>query len=173
MIDRLDYHGLLRRQNQKRYTVLFNARGADSLAYVIDRTDLPHWKVQNVTVNPVNFVVDYTAFYFETDSSQEAHYLCALLNSNIVHQEVKGFQPSGLYGKRDIGRRPLRLAIPEFNRKNRDHLALVELSKACHKAVRRLCNTGKGFRKTRNQASTQLESELKQIDKIAERIIKS
>lgn len=171
MIDRLDYHGLLRNQNKKRYIVLYNARGADSLGYVLDRRKLPSWTVERSSVRPVNFIADSTIFHFETNSPMEAHYLCALLNSNVVHQAVKGFQPSGLYGKRDIGRRPLKLAIPKFNSRNSDHMSLVALSKKCHRMVKDLCNTGEGFRKLRRKALKRVDEELKQIDELAEKII--
>ncbi len=173
IINRIDHHGLLRNQNKKRYVVLYNARGADSLAYVLDRKKLPNWTVQKSLLKPMNFVADSTLFCFETGSSHEAHYLCALLNSNFVHHAVKGFQPSGLYGKRDIGRRPLRLAVPKFSKKNPKHLALVALSKKCHRVVRHLCNTGGGFKKLRNQAFEMLDHELRRIDQLAKKIIKT
>ena len=171
VIDRLDYHALLQNQNKQRYVVVYNARGADSLAYVVDRKKLPKWIVQKSVITPNNFVADYTLFHFETNSRKEAHYVCALLNSNVIHQAVKGFQPSGLYGKRDIGRRPLRLAIPKFNGKDSNHLALVALSEKCHGIVSNLCNTGRGFRTLRNEASKRLETELKHIDGIVEKMI--
>lgn len=172
IVNRLDHHGLLRNQNQRRYLVMYNARGADSFAYVLDRTILPEWVIQNSAIRPQNFVIDSTIFYFETDNLEEGHYVCSLLNSSIIHEAVKGFQPSGLYGKRDIGRRPLRLAIPKFKKTSRDHLDLVRLSKECHETVNSLCNSSIGFRKLRKKAMTELKDKIKQIDEITDGIMK-
>ena len=104
IVDRLDHHRLLQDQNKKRFIVMYNARGADSFACLLDKTALPEWAIQNSSIKPQAFIVDSTVYYFETDDFNEGHYLCSLLNSSVVHQAVKGFQPSGLYGKRDIGR---------------------------------------------------------------------
>lgn len=165
--DRLDYNGLLSDQNpSKRFVVLYNARGADSLTNVIDRKDIPHFIIDHSDIKPAGFVADYTTFIYETNNEDEAHYLCAFLNSKVVHKGVKKFQPRGKYGKRDIGRRVFQLSIPRFSPNDNKHAKLAELSKQCHKSIDSHTFTKKGFRGMRGEASRLLQKEIGEIDSI-------
>ena len=172
VIDRLDYQRLLSEQNPaQRYLVSYNARGADSLACVIDRKQLPPFSVDHSTIYPACFVVDYTTYMFETNNAEEAHYLCAILNSTPIHKEVKPFQPRGLYGKRDVGRRVFMLPIPKFDKDNADHKKLAKLSKQCHKSLENLKFSKKGFRGMRNEAALVLKTKIEEINTMTETII--
>ncbi|MCS7254876.1 MAG: hypothetical protein NZ781_12755 [Armatimonadetes bacterium] len=78
----------------------------------------------------------------ETMDSDEAHYLCAVLNASIVDEAIKPFQPKGAFGakkgrgERHICRLPFEiLPIPLFSKKDERHLRLAELSKRCHEKV--------------------------------------
>ena len=152
--DRLDYQKTLSSQDlSKRFVVLYNARGANSMTVVIDRQNIPNFEVDHSSIKPNGFVSDYTTYIYETNDVDEAHYLCAFLNSKVIHSGVKSFQPQGKYGKRDIGRRPFQLSIPRFSRNETNHLRLAELSKKCHEIVRNHEFKKKGFRGMRGEAS--------------------
>lgn len=64
-----------------------------------------------------------------------AHYLCAVLNSELVNDFIKSFSAAG----RGFGTPSVieHLAIPEFNEDNKIHMRLAELSEAAHERVRR------------------------------------
>jgi SAM-dependent methyltransferase len=171
--DRLDYQRLLSEQNPaKQFVVLYNARGADSLTCVIDRRNIPDFMVNHSTIKCNGFVADYTTYVYETNDADEAHYLCAVLNSKVVHKGVKGFQPRGKYGKRDIGRRVFQLPIPNFDKSNSDHVKLTGLSKHCHQVITKHGFAKKGFRGMRTEAAGLLQKEMNQIDSIVSSILK-
>ncbi len=170
--DRLDYQKLLSEQNPaKQFVVLYNARGADSLTCVIDRRDIPDFKVDHSIIKCNGFVADYTTYIYETSKEDEANYLCAVLNSTVVHKGVKGFQPRGKYGKRDIGRRVFQLPIPEFDKSNSDHTRLARLSKQCHQTIKKHVFAKKGFRGMRREAAQSLQNEMKEIDSIVQSML--
>ena len=155
----------------KKFVVLYNARGADSITSVIDRKNIPNFEIDHSSIKPTGFVADYTTYIYETNDEDEAHYLCAFLNSKVVHKNVKSFQPQGKYGKRDIGRRPFQLSIPRFSRNETNHLKLAELSKQCHEKVKNHTFTKKGFRGMRGEAATLLTNEIEEINSIVVAIL--
>lgn len=170
--NRLDFHNLLSDQNpSKRFIVLYNARGADSHTCVIDRQNIPCFNIDHTTLKPNGFVADYTTFIFETNDEDEAHYLCACLNSRVIHKRVKKFQPRGKYGKRDIGRRVFQLPIPRYIKNDPDHIRLTNLSKQCHSKIQVNIFTKKGFRGMRNEACDILQKEIDEIDSIVTSIL--
>jgi hypothetical protein len=165
--DRLDYQKLLSGQDpSKRFIVIYNARGADSMTCVVDRRNIPDFEINHSSVKPNGFVADYTTYIYKTNDEDEAHYLCAILNSSVVHKGVKSFQPRGKYGKRDIGRRPFQLPIPSFSRKKANDLRLAELSKRCHQVIKDHTFTKKGFRGMRGEASKLLRKEIDEINSV-------
>jgi len=101
----------------------------------------------------------------------EAHYLCAVLNSNIINENIKPLQPRGLFGERAVTRRPFLFPIPHFNNKNPNHTQLAELSKSCHDKL-----SAKHFRKAnvahlRREARGILADEIKRIDDLVVKIV--
>lgn len=169
ILDRLDHNGLLTGQDPtKRFIVIYNARGADAVSSVVDRTRLPKWKVGDADILLTDFVAESTNYFYLTNDIDEADYLCAVLNAPSVSLAVKPYQPSGLYGKRDIGRRPLMLPISKFDATNEEHRALVELSRKCRTKVANLKFSGTGFRTCRNEATTALKKELVKIDALVD-----
>ena len=135
VLDRLDYNGLLSKQNpMRRYVVVFNTAGTNLNSCVIDRLMLPPFMVGKVNVEPKGFVAETMTMYYETNDETEAHYICAILNSDIVNEAIKPLQTRGLYGERHIMRRPFMLPIPKFNSGNLQ-VKLSQLSKQCHSLV--------------------------------------
>ena len=81
---------------------------------------------------------DTTAF-FAVDNKDEAHYLCAILNSEIVNDFIKSFSSAG----RGFGAPSVinNFSIPRFNSSNETHKKLAQLSEKAHNLVKR----GKGI----------------------------
>lgn len=77
---------------------------------------------------------DPTAF-FPVDNKDEAHYLCAILNSEIVNDFIKSFSSAGRgFGAPSIMNN---LAVPRFNDSNKTHNKLAELSERAHSFVKK------------------------------------
>jgi hypothetical protein len=74
-------------------------------------------------------VPDHKLFYLALDEESEAHYVCAVLNSEIVRDWLGGF----LNGKQ-IGTSVFEhVAIPRFDPKNTAHQELAEISRRAHR----------------------------------------
>ena len=93
-----------------KYAVLYTAVGKNIASCVINKDDLPEFH----GIVPKGFIADHRTYVYETEEG-EAHYLCAILNSNIINDAIKELQTEGLFGKRDIHKRPLMFPIPEWN----------------------------------------------------------
>ena len=76
-----------------------------------------------------------TTAFFAVDNKDEAHYLCAILNSEIVNDFIKSFSAAGRgFGTPSIMNN---FAIPCFNNSNETHKQLAELSEKAHNLVKR------------------------------------
>ncbi|MEM2290856.1 MAG: N-6 DNA methylase [Candidatus Korarchaeum sp.] len=179
IILRLNYMGNLSSQDpNKRYIVLYNASGTNLVSCVIDKKCLPTFRVpvdkqpdsRVVELAPRGFIAETKTYFYETDDEMEAHYLCAILNSNVVNGKIKPLQPRGLFGERDIHRRPFMLPIPKFNGNEESHIKLAELSKACHAKVASLKFTRKGTAGLRKEARKAVEEEIDEIDELVSRL---
>jgi hypothetical protein len=75
-----------------------------------------------------------TTAFIGVESAEEAHYLCAYLNSNAVRSFVKSFSAAGRgFGTPStIGR----VRIPKFDPANATHRALAAISLGCHRSPR-------------------------------------
>ena len=68
-------------------------------------------------------------------SAEEAHYLCAILNSKAVDEFIGSFSSGGRgFGAPSVVKN---LAIPKFDKHNKAHCKLAELSREAHDAVER------------------------------------
>jgi SAM-dependent methyltransferase len=174
ILDRLDYNGLLSSQNpSKRYVLLYNASGTNLVSCIVDRKALPGFEIFKARITPKGFIAEWKTYFYETDDETEAHYLCAVLNSDVVNEKIKPLQTRGLYGERDISRRPFMLPIPRFYAENQAHLRLAELSRICHEkiAVAKTMFTGKSVAGLRKQAKETIEVELKEINELVSSLL--
>ena len=170
--DRLDYNNLLTNQNpERKYVVIYNGKGANACAYVIEKRKLPEFKFDSSIVKAKQVIADSTNMHYETDSRSEAHYLSSLLNCPIVNKKIKGFQPRGNYGYRDIHRRPFMLSIPKFNAKVPAHRRLASISVESHRIVKNHNFVKKGFKGKRNEALKLLTDKLNEIDRIVQKLL--
>ena len=104
--ERYDYHKLLTKQNVKdRFRVIYGGSGTNIASCVLE-TDFEELRIYRRRVR--QFVVDTTCYYLSTETEAEAHYLCAVLNSQPVDEQIKAHQPEGLWGARHVHRTPFR-----------------------------------------------------------------
>jgi hypothetical protein len=76
-----------------------------------------------------------TTSFFATGEKEEAHYLCAILNSGIVNQFIKSFSAAGRgFGAPSVMRT---LGLPRFDPGNDLHRRLSGLSVEAHRLVSR------------------------------------
>ena len=134
IFDRLNYGNLLDRQSPtKRFVVAYNATGRDIASCIVDRQELPFTK--NDVPKPTDFIADVKTWIYETNNYNEAVYLCGILNSDIINELIKPFQPRGLGGARAIHRRPLMFDIPRFDEFDWIHQKIAELASYNVKAM--------------------------------------
>ena len=158
-----------------RFRVLYGGSGTNIACFVLE-VGTSELRVYRRRVQGV--IVDYTCFYYTAQTKAEAHYLCAILNSQYVNQQIKAHQPEGLWGARHIQRTPFEAcAIPIFDTNNPDHLDLARLSQEAHARIEemktleenRLLNGGPG--RARGRAREIVAEQISTIDEIARRII--
>ena len=138
---------------------------------MIDKQKLPLFSIGKLTINPKGFIAETKTMFYETDDELEAHYLCAILNSDIVNEAIKPLQTKSLFGERDIVRRPFTLPIPEFDPNNPAHRRLAELSKACHVKVSKVRFTKKSAAGMRKKARGAIKEELEEINRLVTQLL--
>jgi len=106
-----------------RYKVVWKRMASDLVAAVIGQHKTEFgWK----TIIPTD-----TTSLFATESEDEAHYLCAILNSQPVRRFVKSYSSAGRgFGAPSVMEH---VGIVKFNEKNKVHKKLSGLSKSLHR----------------------------------------
>jgi SAM-dependent methyltransferase len=172
ILDRLDYNGLLSSQNpQKKYVILYNSSGTNVVSCVINREELRMFS-KDLAVKPKGFVSDAKTWFYETNNDKEAYYLCGVLNSDVVNVAIKPLQTRGLWGERDIHRRPLMIPIPKFEEKNAQHLEIAAVSQTCHKILGNKDFENKSTAAARSEARTIIAREIERIDELVSELLK-
>lgn len=171
--EQLNYRNKIITQNPKSpYKVIYNASGTNIASCVLELASFDGFVYDRITNG---FIVDHKTYYYDTDSRDEAHYLCAILNAPCVNEAIKAYQSQGLFGERDIHRTPFEAcAIPPFDLQNPDHLELTRLSKEAHEAtlfIRTAEDVKGGIAGLRRLARDSAQKQIDAIDKITERIL--
>lgn len=106
-----------------RYKVVWKRMASDLVAAVISQTKTAFgWKM----IIPTD-----TTSLFAAESENEAHYLCAILNSQPVRRFVKSYSSAGRgFGAPSVMEH---VGIVKFNEKNKLHKRLSGLSKSLHR----------------------------------------
>jgi len=160
---------LLSQHSSGYYNVLSGKCGTHIASCMVDATS-GSLEVESRSTN--GFFNDTGIFFYQTKELREAHYLCALLNSQYVDEAIKFSQPKGAWGEREVQRRPFEvLLIPKFDAKDKKHLRLAELSQECHRRVAQLALEGKSIGSLRNKVRDYLSTELHEIDKLVKTIL--
>jgi len=171
-IDRINYQGLLTVQDPaKEFVVLYNVAGKNLASCVINKKELPKIPVGGVQIAPKGFIAEWTTMFYETKDVNEAYYLTAVLNSDVVNEAIKPLQTKGLFGERHIARRPLMLPIPKFDQQNTIHGELANLGKRCSEKVAKLTLSGSAA-SMREEVRKYLEKELEKINKLVSKILR-
>ena len=73
-----------------------------------------------------DILVTERLYWVTCNSLDEAHYLLAVINSNALYGAVTPLMTKGLFGARDLHKHLWQLPIPEFDSKQKLHLAIAK-----------------------------------------------
>ena len=85
----------------------------------------------NSAVTKGDFLITGDLSFYDADNIDEAYYLSAILNSNILTEQIKIMKSS-----RHIFKLPFEISIKKFDPKNKNHKKLTGLAKKGEKIVR-------------------------------------
>jgi len=162
----LDYQQKLTRQNlRQRYLVLYNHSGTNVAAAFYDRR-----------TQAIPFVVDVKLYWAACQTHQEADYLAAILNSQVVNLAIKPFQSMGLLGERDVHKKLLELPIPIYDPKNATHALISNLGAEARLSADEAVHSDEfplasSIARQRAFMRSCLKSELKEIDKLVKALL--
>jgi hypothetical protein len=71
-------------------------------------------------------IIDHKLYWAALESVAEAHYLCAVLNSETARARAAKWQSQGQWGARDFDKVIFNLSIPKFSEKDGVHTKLAE-----------------------------------------------
>ena len=116
------------------------------LDYMHNLSSQLHWQ-QNPEDSPVRLVytssgepiaailnddaalVENALFWIACRNTEEANYLMAIINSDILYERVKSLMPKGQYGPRHLHKHLWKLPIPKFDPENELHIVTAEAGK--------------------------------------------
>ncbi len=137
LLGRLDYHGELSAQLEWRrdsggrpVRVVYNSSGAPTAALLHDD----------------DAIVDYKLFWIRCKNVEEAYYLLAVINSDVLYELVKPLMSKGQFGARDLQKHLWKLPIPKFDPDDPLH---VEISRAGRAAAEGAARELAALRQTR------------------------
>lgn len=168
------FGGVSRQRTRAGSWVIYNKSGTFLAASVIHEKDYAV-EVQGQLLKLGGFIVDQTLYYYEAETPQEACYLAAILNSTVVDKAIKPMQSRGLFGPRDIHKKPLELPIPRYDPDNAEHRELAALGEKCRIEVAKWIGTAsakkvKSIGKLRNTVRELLAAHLKEVDRLSARL---
>jgi SAM-dependent methyltransferase len=70
-------------------------------------------------------IIEHKLYWTAPSSEQEAHYLCAILNSETARARTERYQSRGQFGARDFDKVIFNLPIPLFDKRDQLHLELA------------------------------------------------
>lgn len=104
-----------------KYKVLWREQSSHMIATVVSEIDCEF-------IGKKTVVTDSKILYVALDNESEAHYMCAILNSKIIGEIIKAYTIDVQKGV-DIVKN---INIQTFNKHNKYHIQLAELSKNAH-----------------------------------------
>jgi hypothetical protein len=166
VFQRLDYQRELTRQDlSQRHLVLYCKSGTNVSAAHFERGP-----------KAVPFIVDHTLYGAAFSDAEEADYLCAILNSEMVNERIKPFQSTGLLGERDIHKKLLELPIPLYSSAFKDHRKLAELGAEAREIAAEIVKSpsfpaGSSLARQRAAVRTALKETLAEIDSLVRKLL--
>ncbi len=88
-------------------------------------------------INSADAIVDYTLFWISCKNMQEANYLLAIINSQVLYDAVIPLMAKGQFGARHLQKHLWKLPIPEFDPGNRRHIAIAKAGEAAAEGAAR------------------------------------
>ena len=82
-------------------------------------------------------IVDHLLYWVTCKDLQEAHYLLAVINSDVLYEAVKPLMSKGQFGARDLHKHLWKLPIPEFAAADPLHLVISEAGQAAAEGAAR------------------------------------
>jgi hypothetical protein len=108
-----------------KYRVVWKRMASKMIAVVLSRLKTPFGLKTAISTDTTSF--------FPVGEEEEAHYLCGILNSDIVDEYIRSFSSAGRgFGAPSVMNH---LAIPKFNSDNKIHIKMAELSQKAHNLV--------------------------------------
>ena len=142
LAEQLDYYGKLSAQldwwkdmGERPIRIAYTKSGTPSAALIADDDAL----IENVL------------FWIPCKSREEANYLLAIINSDILYEKVAPLMPKGQFGARHLHKHLWKLPIPDFDASNALH---VEISDAGRMAAAGVAIQLSGLRSTRGDGLT-------------------
>ena len=122
------------------------------VVYPASGTNLAAAAVQNEEC-----VIDSSLYRAAVESLEEAHYLCAILNSEALREQVKRYQPQGQWGARHFCKYVFNLPIPRFDAGNALHRRLADEAAAATDVASRVpVKEGEHFTRARRRVRAAL-----------------
>ena len=75
-------------------------------------------------------IIENVLFWLTCQNTEEAHYLLAIINSDVLYNAVKPLMPKGQFGARHLHKHLWKLPIPAYNGRNRRHTAIAQTGQA-------------------------------------------
>lgn len=166
---RLNYNNTLESQLLwAKNIVIYNTSGTNLTAALVH----PHDKISGLPIN--GFVSDAVTYFYYPKNEEEGHFLSAILNSTVVNNIIKEYQPQGLFGARHIHRRPFEACpIPLFNEQDKAHLKLFELGREARIIAYKYAEYLEGpVGRMRTEMRRLLRPQLEKINELVEKIFK-
>ena len=128
LIDQIDHYGKLSSQ----------------LAWRSDQREFPFRVVYTKSGEPTativcddDAIIDNLLYWIVCSTRDEAHYLLAIINSNVLYEAVQPFMPKGQFGPRDVHKHLWRLPIPEFDAADAKHTVISDAGRQAAAGVER------------------------------------
>jgi len=114
LLDRIDFHGQLAAQlPAAAHRVVYTASGNTLAA---------------ARLHDPRAIIEHKLYWAAVSGDDEARYLTAILNSDVVLERVKPLQALGLFGGRDFDKNVFAVPIPTYDRADDTHQELAELA---------------------------------------------
>ena len=104
------------------YRVLQNSSGDYVCGAVVETSEVSEIEVNDTRIesqrnnnDDVPLIVDHKCYHYETDSRNEAYYLCGFLNAPAIRDLIYDMINRGQFAGRDIHKRVWEVYIPEYD----------------------------------------------------------
>ena len=128
LVDQLDYYGKLSSQLDWQ-----QSDDPRSCRIVYTKSGRPTASV----LGKDEAIVDHLLYWVSCATIEEARYLAAVINSQVLADAVQPLMSKGQFGARDIHKHLWRLPIPEFDASDADHVAVSEAGRQAAAGVER------------------------------------